>query len=168
MITIGCNEKKFGIILYNPSDRDGAVEEADNLQSGLKAVGCQVFREEWTTKVQLNKCMADGLRAADGCSVLIVCVMSHGTAGTLRSEDGDGAVIINDVIFRFQREIPEDTPVVSFMKCLMDGNLTFEANLPQKLTDVMWKEMKLVGFTICRCTLKQPCLRFKFCTAKSI
>ena len=62
------------MILYNPSDRDGAVEEADNLQSGLKAVGCQVFREEWTTKVQLNKCMADGLRAADGCSVLIVCV----------------------------------------------------------------------------------------------
>ena len=111
---VGCYEKKFGIILYNPSDREGAVEEADNLQSGLKAVGCQVFREEWTTKVQLNKCMADGLRAADGCSVLIVCVMSHGTAGTLRSEDGDGAVIINDVIFRFQREIPEDTPVVSF------------------------------------------------------
>ena len=111
---VGCYEKKFGIILYNPSDREGAVEEADNLQSGLQAVGCQVFREEWTTKVQLNMCMADGLRVADGCSVLIVCVMSHGTAGTLRSEDGDGAVIINDVIFRFQREIPDDTPVVSF------------------------------------------------------
>ena len=36
--------KKFGLILYNPSDRDGAVEEADNLQSGLQAVGCEVSR----------------------------------------------------------------------------------------------------------------------------
>ena len=34
-----CYEKKFGFILYNPSDREGAVEEADNLQSGLQAVG---------------------------------------------------------------------------------------------------------------------------------
>ena len=27
--------EKLGLILYNPSDREGAVEEADNLQSGL-------------------------------------------------------------------------------------------------------------------------------------
>ena len=106
---------KYGLILYNPSDRDGAVEEADNLQSGLQAVGCHIFRKEWTTKVQLYKCIADGLRAAEGCSVLIVCVMSHGTAGTLRSEDGDGCVIINDIIHRFQREIPDFTPLVSFV-----------------------------------------------------
>ena len=47
-----CYEKKFGFILYNPSDREGAVEEADNLQSGLQAVGSQVIREPCTPKAQ--------------------------------------------------------------------------------------------------------------------
>ena len=39
MVGALCYEKKFCIILYNLSDREGAVEEADNLQSGLQAVG---------------------------------------------------------------------------------------------------------------------------------
>ena len=103
---------KFGLILYNPSDRDGAVEEADNLQSGLQAVGCQVIRAEWTTKPQIYRLIDDGaMRAAEG-SLLIVCIMSHGTAGTLRSEDGDGCVLINDLMVRLTRNVPEDLPVV--------------------------------------------------------
>ena len=103
---------KYGLILYNPSDRDGAVEEADNLQSCLKAVGCQVIREEWKKKAEIYRLIDDGARRAAECSLLIVCVMSHGTAGTLRSEDGDGCVLINDLMVRLTRSIPDNLPMV--------------------------------------------------------
>ena len=36
----------FGLVLYKPKDRDGAVEEANNLESSLHAIGCQVMKEE--------------------------------------------------------------------------------------------------------------------------
>ena len=39
--------------------------------------------------------------------------MSHGSAGTLRSEDGDGCVLINDLIARLTGRLPEDLPLVS-------------------------------------------------------
>ena len=104
--------KKFCLILYNPSDRDGAVEEADNLQSGLQAVGCQVFKTKWTTKPEIYSLIDDGARRAAEGSLLIVCIMSHGTAGTLRSEDGDGCVLINVLMVRLTRNVPEDLPMV--------------------------------------------------------
>ena len=113
MIIIGCNEKKFGLILYNPSDRDGAVEKADNLQSGLRAVGCQVFREEWTTKRELSTLIDKGVRQAAGCSLLTVCIMSHDTAGTLRCEKGETRdIVINDVIQKLRGKQSELTPLV--------------------------------------------------------
>ena len=113
MIIIGCNEKKFGLILYNPSDRDGAVEKADNLQSGLQAVGCQVFREEWTTKRELSTLIDKGVRQAAGCSLLVVCIMSHGTAGTLTCQDDNGYIVFNDVLLEFTRKVAKDVPMVS-------------------------------------------------------
>ena len=99
------------MILYNPSDRDGAVEEADNLQSGLQAVGCQVFREEWTTKRELSTLIDKGVKKAAGCSLLVVCIMSHGTAGTLKFQDG--YIVFNDVLLEFTRKVAKDVPMVS-------------------------------------------------------
>ena len=113
MFLLGCYEKNFGLILYNPSDREGAVEEADNLQSGLQAVGCQVFREEWTTKRELSTLIDKGVRKAAGCSLLVVCIMSHGTAGTLRCEEGETRdIVINDVIQKLRGKQSELTPLV--------------------------------------------------------
>jgi hypothetical protein len=100
------------LILYNPVSRDGALEEADNLKSGLEAVGCKVIREEWRTKVQLSKLIDEGVQSAVGCSLLIVCIMSHGRAGKLECEDGDGFIIINDILFQFSRKIPAYLPMV--------------------------------------------------------
>ena len=103
---------KFGLILYNPSDRDGAVEEADNLQSGLQAVGCQVIRAEWKKKAEIYRLIDDGARRAAEGSLLIVCIMSHGTAGTVRSEDGDKCVLINDLMVRLTRNLQDNLPMV--------------------------------------------------------
>ena len=103
---------KYGLILYNPSDRDGALEEADNLQSGLKAVGCQVFKAEWTTKAEISKQNKDGLQRITDCTLLIVCIMSHGTAGALRCDDDNRSVALNDVMFEFTRKLPPELPMV--------------------------------------------------------
>ena len=102
--------RKFGLILYNPSDRDGAVEEADNLQSGLQAVGCQVFREEWITKRELSTLIDEGVRKAAGCSLLVVCIMSLGTAGTY--ECHYGYIVFNDVLLEFTRKVAKEVPTV--------------------------------------------------------
>ena len=119
--------EKFGLILYNPSDREGAVEEADNLQSGLQAVGCQVIRAEWTTKAELSQRIRDGLQRITDRTLLIVCIMSHGTAGTLRCEDDNRSVAFNDVMFEFTRRLPPDLPVVRSLKlvkcCSISGSL---------------------------------------------
>ena len=104
--------------MYNPSSRDGAVEEADNLKSGLEAVGCQVIREQWRTKVQLSKLIDEGLRSAVGCSLLMVCIMSHGHAGKLKCEDGDGFIVINDVLFQFSRKLPKNLPLVCALQII--------------------------------------------------
>ena len=55
--------------------------------SGLQAVGCEVSRRKWTTKPEVYSLIDDGARRAAEGSLLIVCIMSHGTAGTLRSEE---------------------------------------------------------------------------------
>ena len=103
-----------GLILYNPDSRDGATKEAEDLHSGLQAVGCQVKEKMWTTKVELNNFIEEGLYSIDECSLLVVCIMSHGTAGYLRCSDGDGSVVINDVLIRFSRVLPEHIPLVRY------------------------------------------------------
>ena len=111
--------EKFGLILYNPSDREGAVKEADNLQSGLQAVGCEVIRRKWTTKPEIYRLIDDGARRAAEGSLLIVCIMSHGTAGTLRSEDGDKCVLINDLMVILTRSLPDNLPMVSMFAFIL-------------------------------------------------
>ena len=80
-----CLGYRFGLILYNPTDREGASEEAVNLKEGLHSVECQVFKAEWTTKPEIYSLIDDGASRAANGNLLIVCVMSQGTAGTVRS-----------------------------------------------------------------------------------
>ena len=108
------------MVLYNPVSRDGALEEADNLQSGLEAVGCKVTREEWRTKVQLSKLIDEGVQSAVGCSLLMVCIMSHGRAGNLKCEphcEGwDNFIVMNDILLKFKTKLPKDLPMVRMKK----------------------------------------------------
>ena len=102
----------LGLVLYNPSDRDGAVEEANNLESSLRAIGCQVMKEEWTTKVKLRAHIDFAMDQMAGNSLLVVCIMSHGNAGKLKCDDGDKEMIINDILVLITRQIPNDLPMV--------------------------------------------------------
>ena len=70
-----------------------------------------MFREEWTTKRELSTLIDKSVRTAAGCSLLVVCIMSHGTAGTLKCQDG--YIVFNDVLLEFTRKVVKDVPMVS-------------------------------------------------------
>ena len=78
-----------------------------------------MIREEWTTKAELSKLIRDGLQRITDCTLLIVCIMSHGTAGALRCDDDNRSVALNDVMFEFTRRLPPDLPMVRSVKFVM-------------------------------------------------
>ena len=71
-----------------------------------------MINRKWTTKPEIYSLIDDGARRAGEGSLLIVCIMSHGTAGTIRSEDGDKCVFINDLMVRLTRNLPDNFPMV--------------------------------------------------------
>ena len=99
----------IGVILYNPTDRDGAELEADHLESGLRPHASHVIKNAWSTERELFQHMDIDIV---GFSALVICISSHGMAGTLRCEDGDGAVAINDILFKLSRHLPCWMPLV--------------------------------------------------------
>ena len=79
-----------------------------------------MIRAEWTTKPQIYRLIDDGAMSAAEGSLLIVCIMSHGSAGTLRSEDGDKSVLINDLIVRLTRNVQDNLPMVRTFTFILD------------------------------------------------
>ena len=107
--TYDCDSKPLGLVFYNPHGRDRAKEEADDLHDGLNAAGCDVIKNEWSTKYELVNLMDNGLKCMAKAKhpFLIVCIMSHGSAGRLHTSDGDGSVIINDILYHITRKLKE-------------------------------------------------------------
>ena len=52
------------------------------------------------------------------CKLLMVGIMSHGSAGVLRCEDDNHKVVFNDVLFEFTRRLPKETPMVRTRQCV--------------------------------------------------
>ena len=105
--------KPFALILYNPTSRNGALEEALDLQSGLESLQCQVFSQTWDTKLELSTAIRQGIQSASGCSLFVVCLMSHGRAGVLMCSDDTNRIALNDVMFEFNRKLASNVPLVS-------------------------------------------------------
>ena len=104
--------KRYGLILYNSNHRHGANEEAGNFKHALQIAGCDVIMVQWSNTSELSsmidRCLA---RIVDDCSLLIVAVMSHGYTGVLRGSAGS-EIPINNILFKFQRLLPEHLPLV--------------------------------------------------------
>ena len=113
-----CSGGVCGLIFYNPTSREGAEGEADYLESGMEAAGSQlVIKKPWTTKQQLAELIREKLEVIT-CKLLLVGIMSHGTAGVLRCEDDDHKVVFNDVLLEFTRRLPKEIPMVRSRKHL--------------------------------------------------
>ena len=94
--------KRYGLILYSSEGRQGAYAEADNLEQVLMTSGCDVIKMEWNGTTELQ-CMTDSVlcRIAADCSLLIVCLMSHGCRGVLRGSDGED-IPVNNILNQFR------------------------------------------------------------------
>ena len=105
--------KRYGLILFSAGDRPQAVAEADDLEHALETAGCDVMKMDWNGGAELQ-CMIESAlsRIVGDCSLLIVCLMSHGCRGVLRGGDGK-EIPVNDILHQFTYTLPESIPLVS-------------------------------------------------------
>ena len=105
--------KRYGLILFNSADRHGAEREADNLELALQDAGCDVIKMEWACGVELGNMIERALRRiVDDCSLVIVCLMSHGCRAVLRRTDGED-IPVNNILHQLSYTLPDYVPLVS-------------------------------------------------------
>ena len=104
--------KRYGVILFRSEGRQGAVDEADDLEQALTATGCDVIKMEWSEATELHNMIESALsRVVANCSLLIVCFMSHGSRGALADSHGQ-RVPVNDILHQSSFSLPQDIPLV--------------------------------------------------------
>ena len=106
--------KRYGLVLYNPADREGAESEANAMNECLNKAGFHTRIKQWKHTYELNEetCITRMQElAAEGLSLLVVCIMSHGTAGVLR-DSGGAAMPITDILSNMRIGLPECLPLV--------------------------------------------------------
>lgn len=90
--------KMYAFICFTTSGREGALGEASYLHQALQRVGFTTLKLQWSKfedlRIYLGRRMEE---IGSNCSLLFICVMSHGAKGVVCGEDGQyGAV--NDII----------------------------------------------------------------------
>ena len=104
--------KRYGLILYSTYQRDGAEEEAENLNHALGASGCLTIKQQFSGKQDLLNGIEGAIRNINDCSLLIVCLMSHGGRGAI-SGDGGEQIAIDPILQKLDHHLPKFTPLVS-------------------------------------------------------
>ena len=106
--------KRYGMILYNTSNRPGAIEEADNLYRALAAAGTQTSNYEFSGSTELRKTIKTALQVIiSDCSLLVVCVMSHGGRGSISGDRGE-EIPIKTILQQLVHHLPKFIPLVSY------------------------------------------------------
>ena len=109
------NQRKFKIyalILYTPSQRSGGEEEANYLENSLNEAGWNVIKLEWLNTVELHNLIDSSLSLiVSSCSLLLVCLMSHGSRGSVIGSEGKEKPV-NDIIHQLDRLLPKSIPQV--------------------------------------------------------
>lgn len=117
MIAILCYNK-FEQETSNQSPRDGAEEEAGYMTRGLRDCGFTVRTPlvDWTFEELLQAVgqLIDSVK--DECSVLVLCLMSHGEKGILFDKDGNKGEI-NEVLKQLNK-LKSHIPVVGAFNSL--------------------------------------------------
>ena len=113
--------KRCGIVLYNTEDRQGAESEAKTMTDCLVKAGFHTKMKEWKDSkdlfTEINRAAIEEL-VSNGLSLLVVSIMSHGTAGTLR-DSGGSVIAISSVLHELRVLLPENMPLVSRdFKCI--------------------------------------------------
>ena len=105
--------KRYGLILYTTYNRPGAQDEADNMERSLHTAGFCVEKIEWNDAWELHSKLDSTLQQiACDCSLLVLCLMSHGSRGVLHGGDSHGIIRIYDVLQHLSQLIAEFIPMV--------------------------------------------------------
>lgn len=108
------SKKCYSLILHCAENRQYAENEANSLQAGLTKAGSEVIKCRWSRGPELQQTIDSKLQGIlDDCALLVVCVMSHGSAGVLRDRDGL-KVPLNNILGQLAATIPEWLPMVRF------------------------------------------------------
>ena len=104
--------KRYGLILFSTAGRQGAVAEAVDLEHALQTTGCDVIKMEWFYAAELHNMIESALTQIVGdCSLLIMCLMSHGSRGTLAGNDGE-RIPVNDMLHQLTINLAKHIPMV--------------------------------------------------------
>lgn len=109
--------RTLALILYTRDCRDGATEEAHRLEMALRSTGCHIINSiEWYTVEDLGTMIYKYLKTEilASCSLLTICMMSHGTFGTITGCD-QKQIAINDILHQITQILPPHLPLVSTM-----------------------------------------------------
>lgn len=105
--------KHHGLIFFNTEDRQGAENEASYMKQALQLTGCEIIQQEWSAAHQLGDMIDNALTdILAECSLLVVCIMTHGYRGTLSGGEGT-EISVNDVLNQLTTSLPGHLPLVS-------------------------------------------------------
>ena len=108
--------KMHAIILYNATNRPGAENEAKNLDDALKAAGYgERTGLQWTKASELHNMIESCVDAVvNTCSLLMVCLMSHGSIGSLEAGGGNRTQV-NSILHQLKQKLRLKIPLVSHL-----------------------------------------------------
>ena len=100
------------MILYCSANRSGATKEADKLHHALLAAGCNTSKKTWNDAKGIYHLVDSALdEIVADCSLLIVCLMAHGSRGMVRGSAGEG-IPINNILHQLSYRLPSHVPMV--------------------------------------------------------
>ena len=115
---IPCNQQKcrmYALILYTTVQRLGGQKEAKYLEDALKMAGFEVITLEWYSSDHLETLFEYKLRPiVDNCSLLMVCLMSNGSRGSVIGNDIKERPV-NDILHHLNKLLPKIIPLVSYI-----------------------------------------------------
>lgn len=137
------NVKPQAFVYYNTHNRPGAESEAENLTSAIEYGGCVSRSVKWESVNGLRKAInGDVTSVKTSCSLLIICLMSHGSLGCLHGSD-DEIITIDTILKDICEELPPDIPLVGL--CFINFN---QANtIPPELKYLCSQTKGLTSFS---------------------
>ena len=108
--------RKCALVLYNTEGRPSASQEADDLTQSLATAGFDTRLKEW--KRDLDVVVTDALPVIEPAklSLLVICIMTHGTAGMLMGSN-NYTESISDILQHLKDMLPVNLPLVSCLLC---------------------------------------------------
>ena len=117
------NSKRCGLILFSSVGRQGASAEANNLEHALIESGCEVIKMEWSTTEELQNILESALgEIVTTCSLLIFCLMAHGSRGTVNGSTGE-SIPVNDILHQLSHTLPAELPMVNQLRTPAVNNI---------------------------------------------